>query len=151
MKGALMAMENPKRRPIRTERQKKHAREADEGARLLVEKLKPMNRPEAEKHIRENRPSVPVIVGMAFSRQRFAAEHDRTDALTREILNIVKAKPLASTDDVIDALRARAPGAVIEEVKDDGTVEWLNRGELEVTPKSAIAKRVSRARKKLRK
>lgn len=134
-------------KPIRTESQIRHASEADEEAKRLVDILRPMHRPEAEKYVSENPPSVAVIVGMAFYENHLASKQPRPNVLSSEIAEILEAKPNASTDEVIDALRERA-GAVAEitDVHDDGTVVWVDRGTLKDTKKSDIAKRVSRAR-----
>ncbi len=130
--------------PPRTENETKHAREADESAKQLVETIKPMHRPEAEKYVSENPPSPAVIVGMAFYRNHLASRKPRPDALGIEIAAILNAKPQASADDVISALRERAKGPLISDVLDDGTVEWVRNGASVETNWTAIAKRISR-------
>lgn len=139
--------------PIRTEPEKKHAREADEGAKALVAALKPMHRPEAEAYIRNNPPSVPIVVSMAFYANHLKSKNPRPDALGIEIAKILKVKPLATTDDVIDSLRARVGNVPeIVDVQDDGTVVWIDKGKTKFEEGKVavsivnIAKRISRIR-----
>jgi len=87
--------------PIRTEEEIQHAKEADDGAKLLVKTLKSMNRPEAEKHVNENMPSVDVIVGMAFFRQREASRHHRPNRLKVFIEEIVAKHPNITTKELL--------------------------------------------------
>ena len=141
------------KKPIRTEREKKHAREADEGAKALVDTLKPMHRPEAEAYVRKNQPSIPIVVAMAFYANHLKSKNPRPDALGIEISKILKAKPLATTDDVIDALRGRIVSVPeIVDVLDDGTVVWIDKGKTQFdegkveVSKINIAKRISRIR-----
>ena len=103
------------KRPTRTEREKKHARDSDEGAKALVAALKPMHRPEAEKYVSENLPSIAVIVGMAFYRQTEAAKKPRRDALQALIEKIVVELPKITSPELLNALRTDG-GRVIEEI-----------------------------------
>jgi hypothetical protein len=135
-------------KPLRTESQIRHARDADEEAKCLVEKLRPMNRPEAEAYVRKNRPDVAVIVGMAFYLGNLGSKQPRTDVLKREIVEILRAKPNASTDEVISALRERSgSGRDIADVLEDGTVLWQGLRRQRETTRSAIEKRIARIRK----
>ena len=144
---------NSQQEPIRTEREKKHARDADEGAKALVDALRPMHRPEAEAYVRKNPPSIAIVVAMAFYANHVNSKKSRPDALGIEIAKILKAKPLAKTEDVIDALRGRI-GSVPEivDVLDDGTVVWIDKGQTKVAEgkvnvsKINIGKRISRIR-----
>ncbi len=128
-----------------------HAKRAEAKARDLIDKIRPLDRRDAERHVHENPPDVETIVAMAFFGQRKAANAPRPDALSTEIEDIHRTKPLASADEVIGALRERAKvgeGAdvppVIHDVRDDGTVVWDDNGKIRDAKKTAIAKRLSR-------
>ena len=91
-----------------------------------------------------------VLFGSAEQRQRSGLPRDR-DPLTRELREILGAKPRASTDEVIEALRRRAgAGSPIEDVNDDGTVTWFEAHELREATRKNIAKRISRLRPRTR-
>jgi hypothetical protein len=146
-----MAMNNLKE-PFRTEAEKAHARKADEDAKRLVDVLRPLHRPEAERYVKKNPPSVATIVGMAFYAKRLAAQKPRPDPLTEILTEIIRRRPNASTNDVLDALRSRAnTGGPIAAVDGEGTVDWTNKkGEDQETKRTDIAKRISRIRKSLK-
>jgi hypothetical protein len=118
-----------KKDPARVE----HAVRAEAKALALIDKLRPLDRAAAEDYVRANPPDVETIVALAFVGQRKAAKAPRLDALSTEIGSILKAKPKATTADVIDALQDR--GALEKRLEDS---EKIN-----------IGKRVSRLRKKL--
>jgi hypothetical protein len=81
-------------------------------------------------------------------RQRNAGGQPRNrDLLTLELRKILRAKPCAGADDVIEALRERAE----LDVSEDGTVSWYDGTDHHhgVT-RANIGKRISRLRKKYR-
>jgi hypothetical protein len=142
-----MAMKN-RNKPIRTELEKQHAREADKGAKFLVEKLRDMNRPEAEKYVSENLPTVGVIVGMAFYRQREASKQRRPNDLQKLIEDIAADLPTITAKQLLEELRKERGNGVIESINDDeGKIEWNNRTRVADTPISALKDRLYRAKK----
>jgi len=128
-----------------------HAIRADGKARTLVDRLRPMDRSEAERYVAEHMPDPETIAALAFWRQGKASRAERPDALGSRLTEILKHKPGASNDEVIKSIRDDAvPGSWLEEVDEDGTVHWrAENGQWEATSHKSLAKRISRIRAKL--
>jgi hypothetical protein len=138
--------------PPRTENEKKHAYEADESAKQLVETIKPMHRPEAEKYVSENPPSPAVIVGMAFYRNHLASRKPRPDGLQVVINEIVAARPEIRQAELLNELRSRQGAGVIDYIDDaEQVIEWRDKNQpAGKSPISFLKDRLSRAKKKRR-
>lgn len=133
-------------------------RKANAEILALLDEIERRNLPSAAAFVSSNPPSPWAVAWLArrahqlftSSENSWRAQQSRMrDALAGVIDEIMCAKSAASTKEVIEALRERAPGKIIEQVADDGTVTWVNKGELVDTPGNDIAKRVSRTRAKL--
>jgi hypothetical protein len=115
------------KKPFRTEAQKKHARDADRGAKQLVKFLKHLNRDVAETYVRENPPPVSVIVGMAFFRQRKAAKKLRPTSFTRLLDKVVREFPDIKTPELIRRFEEGYGSDVINWFNPDETyIEYRN-------------------------
>jgi len=78
------------------------------------------------------------------------ASRKRTDALQTLIYKALGEDPKVTTEAVLQALKRKNGQGVIEGVV-EGVIEWTDKGgQCKETPVSALAKRVSRARKQLK-
>jgi hypothetical protein len=83
-------------------------------------------------------------------RQLELASRDRPDALQELILKELRKNPKATAKEVLQALEKEKRRGVIEDIV-DGVVEWTGpNGRCAETSTNNLAKRVSRARKKLK-
>jgi hypothetical protein len=118
----------------------------------IIERIKPLNLASAAELIRQMKPSAAAIASLPFillSLPRKGSPRNR-DALASVILAILLRDPDANTAQVLVELRDLEGTRIIEKVFDDGSVRWFEGEQGTTTPKDEIAKRVSRARQKIR-
>jgi len=148
---AKLSVVRPDQAPLEPGRRAtpEEVRKADAEIRELLAAILPMNLPAAAEYLRRHRPSPEAIALLGTRmiqlheklRQRNAARGPRDrDALARALREILRAKPRAGVDDVLEALRGRPAF----DVDDEGNVSWI---EGEAT-RNNIARRIARLRPK---